>query len=177
MKFSKITYFFLWLCHKTCGTLVPQRGIGPGPRQWKHWLPTTRLPGNAHIFNFFELKFLHLQNSINLYYREFLEIIIGNACHTPPFPLTLFFWSVYAWRLQDLRGDGTQIALSLCYIAYLDSWKISRSEMWEVTKERTHEKLMERASQEGKSRVSVELEMRIMLMSRPFDTSLSEITF
>lgn len=90
VKFSKITYFFLWLYHKTCGTLVPQRGIEPGPRQWKHWLPTTGLPGNAQIFNFFELKFLHLQNSINLYYREFLEIIIGNTCHTPhslwPFP-------------------------------------------------------------------------------------------
>ena len=46
-----------------------------------------------------------------------------------------------------------------------------------MTKERVDEKSMERTSQEGKLRVSAELEMRITLMSGPFDTSLSEITF
>ena len=100
VKFSKITYFFIWLCHKTCGTLVPQKGIGPGPPgQWKHWLPTIGLPGNAQILNFFELKFLHLQNSIIYIIEDFLEIIIGNICHTPhslwPFSFFSFFLLFY----------------------------------------------------------------------------------
>ena len=30
-----------------CGILVPQPGIEPGPRQWKHQLLTTGLPGNS----------------------------------------------------------------------------------------------------------------------------------
>lgn len=46
-----------------------------------------------------------------------------------------------------------------------------------MTKEKIDDKSMERVSQEEKLRVSAELEMRITLMSGPFDTSLSEITF
>ena len=41
-------FFLIWPHHVACAILVPQPEIEPGPQQWKHWVPTTRPPGNSH---------------------------------------------------------------------------------------------------------------------------------
>ena len=46
-SFSFLFFFFSWPHHTACGILVPQTGIEPRPRQWKHQVLTTGPPGNS----------------------------------------------------------------------------------------------------------------------------------
>ena len=45
--FKILLYLFFWPCHVAHGILVPQPGIKPGPRHWKHGILTTEAQGKS----------------------------------------------------------------------------------------------------------------------------------
>ena len=42
-----IFWWLVWPHHAACGTSVPWPGIETRPQEWKHWILTTRPPGNS----------------------------------------------------------------------------------------------------------------------------------
>ena len=55
-------FFFFWPHHKAYRILVPQPGVKPGLRQWRHRVLTTGPPGNSSLYtlnNFPKLSYLH----------------------------------------------------------------------------------------------------------------------
>ena len=51
--------FYFWPHSTACGISVPWPGIEPRPQQWKHWILTTRPPGNSHAFLFLIVNFYY----------------------------------------------------------------------------------------------------------------------
>lgn len=49
---SILFFILIWLHREACGILVPQPVTEPGPRQWKHQIFTTGLPGNSRQNHF-----------------------------------------------------------------------------------------------------------------------------
>ena len=105
-------FCFLWQHWASCGILVPQPGIEPGPRQWKCPVITTGEPGNSLQFlnrlfwplvQQIVIKYiLHVMHCSEIY-KVFSNVSISDrrcnsGCHVP------FSWAQYKGSQSGIQG-------------------------------------------------------------------------